>query len=123
MPTPTDKGLYEKIKNEITSQYKPSGYRSGLIVRKYKDEYYKKHKNNNAYTGNRETSSLKKWFLEDWKNQRGEIGYKKKGDIYRPSIRVNDTTPITWGELSSNQIAKAQKEKRTKGRVKSFNSL
>ena len=44
MPQPKDKELYERIKNEITNKYKPSAYRSGMIVRKYKEEYYKKHK-------------------------------------------------------------------------------
>ena len=53
-PIPNDKELYEKIKKEITNKYKPSAYRSGLLVKKYKEEYYKKHKSNNAYSGNRE---------------------------------------------------------------------
>jgi hypothetical protein len=123
MPQPKDKELYEKIKNEITSKYKPSAYRSGMIVRKYKEEYYKKHKNNNAYTGDRNNSNLRKWFLEQWTNQRGEIGYKNKGDIYRPTIRINNKTPTTFNELTKEQIKKAQKEKKTKGRVKQFSKL
>ena len=44
MPTPTDLVLYEKVKKEIVAKYKPSAYRSGLLVRKYKEEYLKKHK-------------------------------------------------------------------------------
>ncbi len=58
MPVPNDKVLYEKIKNEITNKYKPSAYRSGMIVRKYKEEYYKKHKNNNSYSGDKNNSNL-----------------------------------------------------------------
>ena len=123
MPQPKDKELYEKIKNEITNKYKPSGYRSGMIVRKYKEEYYKKHKNNNAYIGDRNNSNLRKWFLEQWTNQRGEIGYKYKGDIYRPTIKINNKTPTTFNELTKEQIKKAQKEKKTKGRVKNFSKL
>ena len=123
MPQPKDKEFYEKIKNEITSKYKPSAYRSGMIVRKYKEEYYKKHKNNNAYTGDRNNSNLRKWFLEQWTNQRGEIGYKNKGDIYRPTIRINNKTPTTFNELTKEQIKKAQKEKKTMGRVKQFSKL
>ena len=46
MPTPTDPILYDKIKQKITSKYKPSAYRSGLLVKEYKKEYEKKHKNN-----------------------------------------------------------------------------
>ena len=78
MPKPNDKELYEKIKKEITNKYKPSAYRSGFLVKKYKEEYYKKHKNNNAYSGDRQNSNLKRWFSEKWTNQRGEIGYKIK---------------------------------------------
>ena len=73
-------------------------------MRKYKEEYYKKHKNNNAYIGDRETSNLKRWFDEKWANQRGETGYKLKSDVYRPTIRINDKPPITFNELTSKQI-------------------
>ena len=37
-----DKILYEKVKKEIYLKYpKHSAYRSGLLVKKYKEEYYK----------------------------------------------------------------------------------
>ena len=123
MPHPRDEILYNKIKNEITNKYKPSAYRSGMIVKKYKEEYYKKYKNNNSYIGDRNNSNLKRWFDETWLNQRGEIGYKKQGDVYRPTIRVNNKTPTTFNELSQQQIKKAQKEKKNKGRVKQFSKL
>jgi len=123
MPHPRDEILYNKIKNEITSKYKPSAYRSGLLVQKYKEEYYKKYKNNNSYIGDRNNSNLKRWFDETWLNQRGEVGYKKQGDVYRPTIRVNNKTPTTFNELSQQQIKKAQKEKKNKGRVKQFSKL
>jgi hypothetical protein len=120
-PIPKDKDLYEKIKKEITEKYKPSAYRSGLLVKKYKQEYLKKYKSNDAYEGSKPImSNLKRWFLEDWRNQRGEIGYKKEGDIYRPTKRINKKTPKTINELSLNDIKKAQKEKKQKGRVKKF---
>jgi hypothetical protein len=121
MNEPTDKKLYEKIKNDIFLKYiNPSAYRSGLLVKKYKEEYVKKYGNNNYY-GNKENSNLKRWFDEKWRNQRGEVGYKKKGDIYRPTIRINEKTPTTFNELTSRQIIKAKKEKKEKGRVKKFN--
>jgi len=120
MPKPNDKELYEKIKKEITNKYKPSAYRSGLLVKKYKEEYYKKHKNNNAYSGDRQNSNLKRWFSEKWTNQRGEIGYKNKGDIYRPTIRINSKTPTTINELTPQQISRAKNEKRVKGRVRRY---
>ncbi len=121
MPTPTDKKLYESLKKELFKKYKPSAYRSGLLIRKYKEEYIKKHNNKNYYSGNKENSNLKRWFDEKWTNQRGEIGYKNKSDVYRPTIRVNKKTPTTFNELTKNQINKAKQEKLKNGRVKKFN--
>lgn len=120
MPEPVDKDLYDKIKKKITDEYKPSAYRSGMIVKEYKKQYFLKYGNNNSYKGNRDKSNLKRWFDEKWVNQRNEIGYSKKGDIYRPSIRINKDTPITWNELTPKQIEEAKKEKELKGRVKRF---
>ena len=121
MPTPNDKELYEKIKKEIYLKHpQHSAYRSGILVKKYKEEYEKKHKNKNSYTGNRETSNLGRWFKEEWKNQRGEVGYKKKGDVYRPTKKINSKTPTTFNELNKSQIKKAMKEKKETGKVKLF---
>jgi hypothetical protein len=120
-PEPKDLILYNKVKKEISEKYKHSAYRSGLIVKKYKEEYLKKYKKDDAYIGEKpKLSNLQRWFLEEWRNQRGEIGYKYNNDIYRPTIRINKDTPITFNELMKNQIIKAQKEKTTTGRVKRF---
>ena len=123
MPTPKDQILYEKIKQNIHSKYKPSAYRSGLLVKEYKREYLKKYKNDDAYIGNRQASNLKKWFDEEWKNQRGKVGYEKTGDIYRPTIKINEKTPTTWFELTPAQIKAAQNEKKNFKRVKNFAKL
>jgi len=123
MPTPKDQILYDKIKQNIHSKYKPSAYRSGLLVQEYKREYLKKYKNDDAYIGNRQESNLKRWFDAQWLNQRGEIGYKKKGDIYRPTIKINEKTPITWFELTPAQIKAAQNEKKNFKRVINFAKL
>lgn len=117
---PRDKELYEKIKKEITDKYKPSAYRSGLIVKKYKEEYEGK----NAYKGKKKTDKgLSRWFDEVWLNQRGEVGYKKKGDIYRPTKRISKDTPTTFKELSKKEIEKAMKEKKKSGRVKQYKNI
>ena len=123
MPTPKDQILYEKIKQNIHSKYKPSAYRSGLLVQEYKREYLKKYKNDDAYIGNRQESNLKLWFDEQWTNQRGKVGYEKTGDIYRPTKKINEKTPITWFELTPAQIKAAQNEKNKLGRVKNFAKL
>jgi hypothetical protein len=119
-PQLKDQVLYDKIKKEINTKYKPSAYRSGLLVKKYKEEYLKKHKSSDAYTGNRSNSNLKRWFDEKWMNQKGKVGYQKKGDVYRPTIKINNNTPKTFNELTQNQINKAMEEKKRKGRVKKF---
>ena len=120
MPTPTDEKLYESIKKDLFKKHKPSAYRSGLLVQKCKEEYVKKHKNKNYYSGSKENSNLKRWFDERWQNQRGETGYQKKTDVYRPTIRVNNKTPTTFNELTKIQIKKAMNEKARTRRVKKF---
>jgi hypothetical protein len=121
MNNPKDKNLYELIKKEIYLKYpKHSAYRSGLLVKNYKEAYEKKYKNNDAYIGNKNNQGLIRWFAEDWRNQRGEIGYKKKGDVYRPTIRINNKTPKTIQELTEREIKRAMREKKEKGRVKKF---
>jgi len=120
-PIPRDLILYNTIKEDISNKYKHSAYRSGLIVKKYKDEYYKKYNNDDAYIGTKpKMSNLERWFAENWRSDKGYTGYKKSDDIYRPTIRINKQTPITFSELTKEQIAKAKKEKKRTGRVKKF---
>ena len=122
MAVPKDKVLYEKVKKKIYSEIpKHSAYRSGLLVKEYKKEYKKKYNSDDAYEGTKKTNKgLSRWFKEDWRNQRGEVGYSKKGDIYRPTKRITESTPKTIGELSKSQIKDAMKEKKKTGRVKKY---
>ena len=114
MPEPKDKALYERVKAEITREIpKHSAYRSGMIVKEYK-------RRGGKYIGKKPTDGLTRWFAEDWKNQRGETGYSKPGDVYRPTKRVTSKTPATFGELSKSQIEKARREKAATGRVTRF---
>ena len=80
MSTPKDKELYEKVKKEIYKKYpEHSAYRSGLLVKTYKER-------GGEYEGKKDDNKgLSRWFKEDWKNQRGEEGYKHKSDVYRPT--------------------------------------
>ena len=123
MNVPTDNFLYKKIKKKIYKKIpKHSAYRSGLLVQSYKKAFSKKYgKKKQPYTGKKtKKRGLKRWFKEKWVNQRGEIGYKYKSDIYRPSRRITKKTPTTHKELSKREIKRARKEKYTKGRVKKF---
>lgn len=122
MPEPVDLHLYNKIKKDVYKKIpKHSAYRSGIVVQKYKKSFSKKYGNKSPYKGKKtRKKGISRWFDEKWVNQRGEIGYKNKSDIYRPSIRINKNTPTTHNELSKKQIKNARSEKYRKGRVKRF---
>tara|TARA_R110002153_G_scaffold255038_2_gene413628 strand:- start:171 stop:524 length:354 start_codon:yes stop_codon:yes gene_type:complete len=115
MATPKNKKLYEKVKKEIYAKNpKHSAYRSGLLVKTYKAR-------GGTYEGKKEgNKGLSRWFKEKWTTQEGKKTYQKKGDIFRPTKRITKNTPTTLGELSKGQIKKAQKEKKSTGKVKKY---
>ena len=115
MPVPANKKLYEEVKAEIYAKYpKHSAYRSGLLVQEYK-------RRGGTYEGKKnDKEGLARWYKEHWANERGEVGYKYKSDIYRPTIKVTKDTPTTFKELTPQEIEKARREKYLKGRVSKF---
>ena len=119
---PKDKILYDKIKKKIYKKNpKHSAYRSGTVVKEYKKKYFEKYKNNDSYHGEKKLKTgLSRWFKEEWKNQRGEIGYKNKNDVYRPTKKITSKTPLTFRELTNKEIEKARKEKAKNGRILKF---
>ena len=123
-PKPANEKLYQQVKAEIYLKFpKHSAYRSGLIVKKYKQKFAKKYPDKKPYLGKKpsqKSGGLQRWFAEDWRNQRGEIGYKKSSDIYRPTKRISKKTPVTFSELSKKRIIKAKREKSRYGRVYRF---
>ena len=123
MSEPVDEKLYNIVKKKIyKDQPKHSAYRSGAVVKEYKKRFTNKYgKGTTPYNGRKtKKTGLKRWFAEKWVNQRGEIGYKNKNDIYRPTFRITKKTPTTHRELSKKQIDRARREKYRKGRVKIF---
>lgn len=122
-PQPKDMSLYNKIKKELYKKYpKHSAYRSGLLVKKYKEEFVKQHGTRKSpYSGKKtQKKGLKRWFKEKWVNQRGEVGYKYKSDVYRPSKRITSKTPITHNELTNEEVKRARETKYRKGRIYRF---
>jgi len=115
MPVPENTQLYEQVKSEINKLYpKHSAYRSGLLVQEYK-------RRGGTYTGKKPTTKgIVRWYQELWSNQRGESFYRLKSDIFRPTIRITEDTPITLSELTPQEIERARREKYSKGRVKKF---
>jgi hypothetical protein len=115
MPEPKNEKLYEEVKDDIYKKCpKHSAYRSGLLVQEYK-------RRGGTYEGEeKDSEGLNRWFAEKWKNQRGEVGYKTKSDVYRPTVRVTKETPTTFKELTQKEIEKPRREKATTGHVKKF---
>ncbi len=104
MPQPKDKVLYELAKNIVYPQYeKPSAYRSGALVKKYKQLYREKYGNDEPYEGKKELTGLTRWYKEDWKDVNP---YKTiySYPVYRPTKRITAETPITASELSLPRI-------------------
>lgn len=122
MNTPVDQKMYDRVKKSVYKKIpKHSAYRSGIVVQKYKKTFSKKYGNKKPYTGQKtKKKGLKRWFDEKWLNQRGEVGYKYKNDVYRPTKRITKDTPITFGELKSKEIKRARNEKYTRKRVRRF---
>lgn len=131
MNVPTDPQLYEDVKATVYQKMPiHSAYRSGHVVRLYKTRFKEIHgrkspyKFNSSIKNTKKTKStkktLKRWFAEKWVNQRGEVGYRYKNDIYRPSVRITQETPQTHGELTRRQIKRARYEKWKNGRVVRF---
>ena len=104
MPTPKDKELYELAKEIVYPQYiKPSAYRSGALVKKYKQLYREKYGNDNSYLGKKELTGLTRWYKEDWQDinpYRTMSSYP----VFRPTKRITADTPITASELTQNRI-------------------
>ena len=121
--TPTDMKMYNSVKRSIYKKIKKhSAYRSGRVVAEYKIRFKKKYGSKRSpYKGKKnKNKGLSRWFREKWRNQRGGVGYKKKGDVYRPTRRITKKTPRTYRELSKKQIKRAMQEKKKRGRVSRF---
>ena len=115
MNVPTDIILYRQVKKEADKIYmKPSAYKSGYIVKKYKSL-------GGNYTGKKSTEGLTSWFREDWK----DVATHKMPDgtimlgathgasypVYRPTKRVNKNTPLLVSEIDPKNLKKQIKLK------------
>jgi Family of unknown function (DUF5872) len=120
---PRDEQLYKSVKSRLYKKMPThSAYRSAILVKNYKASYKRKYGNGDPYIGKKPDSKvgLTRWLKEDWRNQRGEVGYKYKSDVYRPTKRVTAKTPKTFGELSKDAIKRSRRVKAKTGRVKRF---
>jgi len=93
MTIPKDQVLYDKVKKEADKVYsKPSAYKSGWIVKKYKEL-------GGEYSDDKKPRKLKRWFKEEWKDI-GGLEYP----VYRPTKRVNKETPLIPSEINPEQL-------------------
>jgi hypothetical protein len=109
MPIILDQALYNRIKREADKIYsKPSAYKSGYIVKHYKDE-------GGRYSNDNQPRNLHRWFQEEW----GDIGGKDY-PVYRPSKRISKETPLTADEIDPKQ---AKEQIKLKQEIKGEHNL
>lgn len=96
-PIPINKNLYSKAKEIANEIYdRPSAYKSGFIVKKYKEL-------GGRYSGSRKKSPLKRWFNEEWKDinpHKTETSYP----VYRPTKKISAETPLTADEIDYTDL-------------------
>lgn len=101
--------LYKQAMAIVYSQYKkPSAYRSGALVKKYKLMYREKYGNDEAYENDakqKKERPLARWYMERWQSVGGDY------PTYRPTIRVTADTPKTIGEIGADRLAEQVKLK------------
>ena len=107
--------LYNDIKDRVQKVYdKASAYRSGMLVKLYREAGGK-------YSGDKtKDAPLNRWFLERWESDKGTKNYPHRNSVYRPTIRITEDTPATFGELTADELKRAKSQKARTGRVHRF---
>jgi hypothetical protein len=109
MPIPIDKELYQKARAEADRVYsKPSAYKSGFIVKRYKAL-------GGRYKDDNSPKDLDRWFKENWIDIGG-----KEYPVYRPTKRISKDTPLTVTEIDPIQ---AKKQIKLKQVIKGMHNL
>jgi hypothetical protein len=87
--------LYQQVKDAADIIYeKPSAYKSGFIVKKYKEL-------GGTYSGKKNNKGIGRWFKEEWK----DVG-NKEYPVFRPTKRVTKDTPLTPEEIKPSNLKK-----------------
>jgi hypothetical protein len=95
MPIINNPTIYEIAKEEADKKYeKPSAFKSGYIVKKYKEL-------GGTYSDDDKPRNLERWFKEKWSDV-GNSDYP----VFRPTKRVSKLTPLTVDEIDQNQLKK-----------------
>jgi len=109
MPIIDNQQLYNKVKLMANDIYKKnSAYRSGWIVKKYKEL-------GGTYTDDNKEKKLKRWYFEKW----GDIG-NKDYPVYRPTNRINKNTPLLVSEINKDNL---KEQIKLKQKIKGIKNL
>jgi hypothetical protein len=101
--------LYRHAKKIADETYdKPSAYKSGFIVKKYKEL-------GGTYDGEKTKKGLDRWFKENW----SDIG-NNEYPVYRPTKRISLETPLTASEIDPIQ---ARQQIALKQIIKGYSNL
>lgn len=96
---PTNQDLYDYCKYIIFQKYKKnSAYRSGAIIKLYKEL-------GGTFEDDNEEKPLKRWFKEEWKDI-NPLKTEHSYPVYRPTKRINKKTPLTVKEIKPENLIK-----------------
>ena len=85
--------IYQEAKKIANKVYKkPSAYKSGFIIKKYKEL-------GGTYQDDGNPKNLKRWMSEKWTDVAG-LDYP----VYRPTVKVNEETPLLVNEIDSKNL-------------------
>jgi len=66
----------------------------------------------------KEGANLKRWFKEEWKDEKGNVCGSEKNKntkVCRPSKRVSKDSPKSWSEMSGSEKSKVVRAKKKVG--------
>jgi hypothetical protein len=108
--TPTNQDLYDLVKFVVYQRYKKhSAYRSGAVIKMYKEL-------GGTFKDDNKPKKLAQWFKEEWKDI-NPLKTDKSYPVYRPTKRINKTTPLTVEEIDPvNLIEQSIKKQKIKGK-------
>lgn len=93
MPVILDKDLYKIAKQKADEIYeKSSAYKSGYIVKKYKEL-------GGRYADDKSEKKLSRWYKEEWRDI-GGLNYP----VFRPTVKINKSTPLTPKEIDDDNL-------------------
>lgn len=105
---PRDIFLYNIAREIVYQRYeKPSAYRSGALVKLYKQLFKNEYGDIEPYIGDND-KPLKRWFKEEWKDV-ANLDYP----VYRPTKRINKKTPLTVSEIDPTNLMEQSVLKQT----------